>query len=397
VPDWSKPIILVLLLLAILFAVRSRLATLRARRLEGQRETMLSDLDDMQAALVPAIPERLGGLAVSVAYRPADGPAAGGDFYDLFELEPGRVAIVLGDVVGHGRPALTQAALTRYTLRAYLQAGLEPRAALALAGSVLATPGEKRFATVVVAIHDGATGRLTYACAGHPPPIAIGFDAPEPITVCCSAPICCDLPTGCRQTTISLPEGAKLCFFSDGLPEARAGDDLLGRERLVEITRELGPSIGAPALLERIRSESTATPDDMVACIVSAAAVAPTAPAAPEESVAPTAAVVPASGGETAATAGVQVEELEVEPHELAEPRVRYFLAACGFDSAGVTSLLAQAAEIADGAGTALLRIERHRSGAPIGTVSAGRAVPDAAALSAEPAVGPALTLAAAR
>ncbi len=381
VPDWSKPIILVLLLLAILFAVRSRLATLRARRLEGQRETMLSDLDDMQAALVPSIPEQLGGLAVSVAYRPADGPAAGGDFYDLFELEPGRVAIVLGDVVGHGRPALTQAALTRYTLRAYLQAGLEPRAALALAGSVLATPGEKRFATVVVAIHDSANGRLTYACAGHPPPIAIGFDAPEPITVCCSAPICCDLPTGRRQTTVSLPEGARLCFFSDGLPEARAGDDLLGRERLVEITRELGPSISASALLERIRSEASATPDDMVACIVSAAAVVPGA-----------ACKAPASR-----TAGAQLEELEVDQHELAEPRVRYFLAACGFDSARVSSLLAQAGETAGGDGTALLRIERPRSGEPTATVSAGRAVPEAGSVGAEAitgGVGPALTLA---
>jgi hypothetical protein len=390
VPDWSKPIILVLLLLAILFAVRSRLATLRARRLEGQRETMLSDLDDMQAALVPEIPEHLGGLAVSVAYRPADGPAAGGDFYDLFELEPGRVAIVLGDVVGHGRPALTQAALTRYTLRAYLQAGLEPRAALSLAGSVLATPGEKRFATVVVAIHDSASGRVTYACAGHPPPISIGFDAPEPIAVCCSAPICCDLPTGRRQTTVSLPAEAKLCFFSDGLPEARAGDDLLGRERLVEITRELGPSISAPALLARIRSEASATPDDMVACIVSAASVGPTP------------AVVPVAGGEASASlsTAAQVEELEVDQDELGEPRVRYFLAACGFDSASVTSLVAQAGEIAGADGAALLRIERPREGQPTASVSAGRAVPDVTSVTAEPIVGgarPALTLATAR
>ncbi len=368
VPDWSKPIILVLLLLAILFAVRSRLATLRARRLEGQRETMLSDLDDMQAALVPAIPAQLGGLSVSVAYRPADGPAAGGDFYDLFELEPGKVAIVLGDVVGHGRPALTQAALTRYTLRAYLQAGLEPRAALALAGSVLATPGEKRFATVVVAIHDSASGRLTYACAGHPPPISIRFDAPEPITVCCSAPICCDLPTGRRQTTVSLPDGAGLCFFSDGLPEARAGEDLLGRERLVEITRELGTSISAPALLERIRNEASATPDDMVACIVSAADVVPAA----------------ADKAPASRTAAAQVEELEVEQPELAEPRVRYFLAACGFDSAEVGSLLVRAGEIAGRDGTALLRIERPRSGQPTATVSAGRAVPDVSSEGAE-------------
>jgi hypothetical protein len=403
VPDWSKPIILVLLLLAILFAVRARVATLRARRLEGQRETMLSDLDDMQAALVPAIPERLGGLAVSVAYRPADGPAAGGDFYDLFELEPGKVAIVLGDVVGHGRPALTQAALTRYTLRAYLQAGLEPRAALSLAGSVLATPGEKRFATVVVAIHDSTNGRMTYACAGHPPPISIGFDAPEPIGVCCSAPICCDLPTGRRQTTVSLPQGAKLCFFSDGLPEARAGDDLLGRERLVEITRELGPSISAPELLARIRSEASATPDDMVACIVSAAPVVPTPAVASAPPVGSVPDVVPVAAGEGSASLSAfpaQIEELEVDQDELAEPRVRYFLAACGFDSARVASLLAQAGEIAGAGGAALLRIERPREGEPTATLGAARAVPDASSVSAEPVVfgaRPALTLATAR
>jgi hypothetical protein len=355
---------------------------------------MLSDLDDMQAALVPAIPERLGGLAVSVAYRPADGPAAGGDFYDLFELEPGRVAIVLGDVVGHGRPALTQAALTRYTLRAYLQAGLEPRAALTLAGSVLATPGEKRFATVVVAIHDSAGGHLTYACAGHPAPISIGFDAPEPIGVCCSAPICCDLPTGRRQTTVSLPQRAKLCFFSDGLPEARAGDDLLGRERLVEITRELGPSISAPALLERIRGEASATPDDMVACIVSAVPGGQTAVVAP-----PAAGQAPA-GAAAGQTVPEQVEELEVEQDELAEPRVRYFLAACGFDSAQATSLLERAGEIAGADGTALLRIERPLEGEPTATLSAGRAAPDATSVSAESTIvgaGPALTLATAR
>lgn len=406
VPDWSKPIILVLLLLAVLFAVRSRLATLRARRLEGQRETMLSDLDDMQAALVPAIPAQLGGLAVSVAYRPAEGPAAGGDFYDLFELEPGKVAIVLGDVVGHGRPALTQAALTRYTLRAYLQAGLEPRAALSLAGSVLAAPGEKRFATVVVAIHDSASGRVTYACAGHPPPISIGFDAPEPIAVCCSAPICCDLPTGRRQTTVSLPDGAKLCFFSDGLPEARAGDDLLGRERLVEITRELGPSIGAPELLARIRSEASATPDDMVACIVSAAPVASTPAVAldtagrPAAGRAGVAEVAEHETGDVGELELAQVEELEVDHDELVEPRVRYFLAACGFDSAGVTSLLSQAGEIAGVDGAALLRIERPRAGKPTATLSAGRAVPDASSMSAEPIVvgaPPAMTLASAR
>jgi Stage II sporulation protein E (SpoIIE) len=333
VPDWSKPIILLLLLLAAWFAIRSRLAAVRARRLEGQRAVLLGDLDAMQGALVPAIPPRIGDVAVSVAYRPADGPAAGGDFYDLFALEPGKVAIVLGDVAGHGRGALTQAALTRYTLRAYMQAGLEPRAALALAGSVLSEPGEMNFATVVVAVYDSVAGRVTYASAGHPPPISIGFQTPEPPTVCCSAPVGCHLPTGRRQTTISVPPGGRVCFFSDGLLEARTADGLLGRERLAELAAELDAGDSAATLLERVRDDAQATPDDMVACIVSSAVGAP-APSA-------------------------QVEELEVDDEVLARATLPVFLEACRVDAAELTPLLARASELVGERGTALLRIER--------------------------------------
>jgi hypothetical protein len=333
VPDWSKPIILLLLLLAAWFAVRSRLAAVRARRLEGQRAVLLGDLDAMQAALVPAIPPRIGDVAVSVAYRPADGPAAGGDFYDLFALEPGKVAIVLGDVAGHGRGALTQAALTRYTLRAYMQAGLEPRAALSLAGAVLSEPGEMNFATVVVAIYDSVAGSVTYASGGHPPPISIGFQTPEPPTVCCSAPVGCHLPTGRRQTTISVPPGGRVCFFSDGLLEARTPDGLLGREHLAELAERLDTGDSAATLLERVRGDAQATPDDMVACIVSSAVGAP----AP----------------------GAHVEELEVDDEVLTRATLPVFLEACRVHTAELTPLLARASELVGERGTALLRIER--------------------------------------
>jgi hypothetical protein len=353
VPDWSKPIILLLLVVAIWFAARWRMAGGRARRLEGQRASLVRDLGSMQATLVPVIPERVGDLSVSVAYRPADGPAAGGDFYDVLALAPGRVAVVLGDVAGHGREALAQAALTRYTLRAYLQAGLEPRAALALAGSVLNEPERMRFATVVVAVHDSSSGKLTYATAGHPPPIAIGFDTPEPLSVCCSAPICCDLPTGRRQTTISIPASGRLCFFSDGLPEARTDGGLLGRERLVEILTGLDSPTTAPRILQRVRDEALATPDDMVACVIS-----------------------PRTGEAMSASA---VEELEVDVRTPDGAYVASFLQACGVRDEQTQSLVARAAETVDRDGSALLRVERRPGGEASAVVLAGLATDHAA------------------
>ncbi len=332
VPDWSKPIILLLVIAALWFGARSRLSARRARRLEGQRDVLLADLGAMQAALVPVIPRRMGELAVSVAYRPAEGPAAGGDFYDVFMLDSGNVAVLVGDVAGHGHEALTQAALTRYTLRAYLQAGLSPRAVLALAGSVLADAAAAHFATVAVAIYNGEDGTLTYASAGHPAPISVGFDTPEPLTICCSPPVGWDVPTGRRQTTVSLPAGAVVCFFSDGLIEARTEDGLLGRERLAGIVAELGPRPTSTDLLERVQASTDATPDDMVSCIL-----------------------VPLTG--PAATSG-HVEELEIDAADLDGEGVGRFLAACGVGGPETTAALAQARVALDAQETVVLHID---------------------------------------
>jgi hypothetical protein len=340
VPDWSKPIILVLLLLALWFGVRSRMAGRRARRLEGQRATLLRDVGAMQAALVPEIPARVGGLVVSVAYRPAEGPAAGGDFYDVFVPERGKVAIILGDVAGHGHRALTQASLMRYTLRAYLQAGLEPRAALALAGRVLADRTMEHFATVAVGVYHAGEGRLTYASAGHPPPIMHGLQTRQPVAICASTPIGWTVPTGRRQTTVSLPLGSVACFYSDGLIEARCKDDLLGEERLGEILAALGPRPDAAKLLARVRAAALATPDDMAACVI-----------------------VPEIAGIAART---HVEELEADAEALDGGQARRFLEVCQVATAEVERALTRAGDIAAVFGTALLRVELEATTATV-------------------------------
>ncbi|MGD1056751.1 MAG: PP2C family protein-serine/threonine phosphatase [Solirubrobacteraceae bacterium] len=347
VPDWSKPIILLLLLLVIGFATRSRMAGRRARRLEGQRATLLRDVDAMQAALVPEVPARVGGLSVSVAYRPADGPAAGGDFYDVFVPERGKIAIILGDVVGHGHGALTHAALTRYTLRAYLQEGMEPRAALALAGRVLADRSMENFATVALAVYHAREGRLVFASAGHPPPILQGLQTREPLTMCASAPIGWNVPTGRRQTTVSLPPGAVACFFTDGLIEARCKERrLLGRRRLTEILSGLGARPDAEKLLAKVQAKALSTPDDMAACIV-----------VPEMTVIPT---------------RTHIEELEADAQELDRGDVRRFLETCQVLSPAIDRALDRAGNIMAVFGTAVLRVELLPGGATV-TVSPPR------------------------
>lgn len=318
--------------MAIALGLRARIAGLRARRLERQRATLLRDLDAMQAALVPDVPAQMGGLAVSVAYRPAEGPAAGGDFYDLFTPQAGKVAVILGDVAGHGHEALTQAALTRYTLRAYIQAGMEPRAALALAGSVLADPAVESFATVIVGVYDAHDGTLSYACAGHPYPILHGLPARESLAIYSCPPIGWSIPTGRRQTTLSLPEGAVVCFFSDGLIEARCRDELLGVDRLSQLVTTLGPKPDATRLLEQVRATATATPDDMAACIL-----------------------MPSSAS---AASHVHIEEVEADLRALNAAGIRRFLESCQVSSSEITHSIARAHAIAARFGTAVLRVE---------------------------------------
>jgi hypothetical protein len=334
-PDWSKPIIVVLLLIALGLAFRSRMLARRARRLAAQRATLAQDVDAMQAALAPEVPTRSGALEVSVAYRPADGPAAGGDFYDVFRLDDTRVAVMVGDVSGHGRGALARAAQARFTLRAYLELGMQPRAALALAGRrPSAAPGE--FATVAVGIYEAAAGTLTYATAGHPPPIVLGSGDFAPITECASVPLGWGVPTGRRQTTLSLPIGAIACFYSDGLVEARSRGELLGRDRVVEMLAELGPSPQAALLLERLREIADEAPDDMAACLIKTT---------------------------SAATDSVRLEEIELDDHQLSVGRGERFLGACKVAPGDLRPTLEKARGIAGEFGAAIVRVSLSQGG----------------------------------
>jgi serine phosphatase RsbU (regulator of sigma subunit) len=349
VPEQMRIIIGALVALALAFAARSRLVALRARRLEQQRGQLLEDVGLLQAALLPIPPARLGPVGTSAAYRPADGPGAGGDFYDVFALEDGRLAVIVGDVSGHGRQALPHTALLRFTLRAYLEAGLSPREAAQTAGAVLERQLGESFATVVVATYQPRDRILTYACAGHPPPVILGSKLIAPIVACSAPPIGTGTRTGTRQSVVSVPGSSQVCFHTDGVTEARVGSELFGSERLTRTLASLGRGATATELLDRVAEETDRRPDDMAACLLSI------------------------EGGAGAPT--VLVEELELDREEAASDRTERFLLACGVQRGQIAELMRSARIDAERAGAVLFEV-RFAGGSPEVTLHPNNVTP---------------------
>ena len=351
-PDWSRPIIAALLLLVLFFAVRWFLMSRRAHHLAMARAALTADVAVLQSALVPALPERVGGLDVSVAYRPADGLASGGDFYDVFALDEERVGIIIGDVSGHDRNAIARASAVRHKLRAYLELGLEPRTVLYAAGEALSGDSlDGDFATAAVAVHDAEAGTLTYSCAGHPPPIILGVAGHPPVSVCSSPALGWGLPTGRRQTTVVLGEGDLLCFFTDGLIEARHAGAFLGRDGLKRLTDGLGDNGSASDLLRSVIELAHEADDDLAALVVRA-------------------------GTHVEARAS-RLEELELDEADLQRKSAERFLAACDAPAAEIERLSAAACAAVEETGHAALKVHFDAEGNTVdASVEAFQATP---------------------
>jgi Stage II sporulation protein E (SpoIIE) len=331
VPGPLRVALAALAALSIVLGVGCLLTLLRSRRLARHRRELFADVGALQAALLPAVPEPLPGLRASVACRPADGPAAGGDFYDVVQLADDRTAAVVGDVSGHGRAALGRAALTRSTLRAYLEAGFEPPQALEIARAVLTGKLEGDFVTALIALHDARAGTLSYATAGHPAPIVLANSAFEPVLVGTPPPLGLGAGAGRRQTIVPFPRGAVACLYTDGLPEAGTGERRLGTVRLERLLRELGAEASAEQLIDRVAACAGTIGDDAAACVLSAKE----GPALPPP----------------------HTEQIELTRTELRGPLARRFLEACGLTSAQIGTAEREARTVARRTGRAILRV----------------------------------------
>jgi sigma-B regulation protein RsbU (phosphoserine phosphatase) len=179
-------------------------------------------LELQQALLSGALPDD-ERVRTEIVYRPAvRGQQAGGDWYDAFRLDDGGVALVVGDVVGRGIGAAATMGQLRSALRALASTGLRPAALLEALDRFARVHGVGRMATLACAQVDVVSGRVRYACAGHPPPAAI---APGGGTRLLwegrSLPLDARGAGARAEGELELQPGGGLVLYSDGLVERR--------------------------------------------------------------------------------------------------------------------------------------------------------------------------------
>jgi PAS domain S-box-containing protein len=235
--------------LAVDLTTRAAVAFENAARYE--REHVVAEA--LQRAVLPERLPTVPGLTVAGCYEPAtEAAAVGGDWYDVVPLSRGRVALVVGDIGGHGLRAAAAMGQLRNAVHAWLLAGLAPEEALALGEPLL---GPETFATVAITVVDPATGELTAATAGHPPPVLVTGGRATLLEAGSNPPV------GAGATSFAtlhavLPPGGLLVLYTDGLVEVKGEDLGDGLDRLTEALAGLDheePDMMCQKLLRDVR------------------------------------------------------------------------------------------------------------------------------------------------
>ncbi|MEU6774590.1 SpoIIE family protein phosphatase [Streptomyces sp. NPDC046759] len=220
----------------------------------------------LQEAMLPA-PRPVGRHQAAVRYRPAaEALHVAGDWYDLVDLPGDRIAVTVGDVVGHGLPAACVMGQLRSALTAASLVAEGPAGALEVLGLYARTVDGAENTTVATAFVDWETGTITYSSAGHPPPALLQRDGTvEFLDQATDPPLAARPEHAPRiQAAAAFREGAVLALYTDGLIERRGEDIDHGLARLADsLVRHQGidPETLADAVLNDLLPSGDPTDD----------------------------------------------------------------------------------------------------------------------------------------
>ncbi|MEU6239880.1 SpoIIE family protein phosphatase [Streptomyces sp. NPDC047024] len=214
--------------------------------------------DELQRTMLPETLPRPTGVRLASRYLPAAETArVGGDWYDAIPLPGSRVALVVGDVMGHSMTSAAIMGQLRTTAQTLAGLDLPPQEVLHHLDEQAQRLGTDRMATCLYAVYDPIAQRITIANAGHPPPVLLhlGGEA-EVLRVPPNAPIGVG-GVDFEAVELEAPAGATLLLYTDGLVESRLRDVATGieqlREKLTATARLTGP--GHPPPLEALCDE----------------------------------------------------------------------------------------------------------------------------------------------
>jgi PAS domain S-box-containing protein len=222
----------------------------------------------LQRSLLPRVIPQVAGLDIAYRYQPASQTAEiGGDWFDVIPLDHGRVALVVGDVTGHGIQAAATMGQLRTTTTALAGLGCPPDQIMRQLSRMLNARGCEAGATCLQAVYDPRARRCQLTSAGHPPPVVRHPDGGTELI---------DLPPGLLLGTgeatyaareLRLPPGSILALYTDGLIE-RPGEDIgIGLSRLVSALAD-GPAGSLDELCDSVLARLAPHPRDDVALLL---------------------------------------------------------------------------------------------------------------------------------
>ena len=229
--DPARPISAETLTTAGTIAQQAALAIDNARLYQQQKQFA----ETMQQSLLPRERPAVPGLEVGTVYESAAQVDVGGDVFDFMELPDGRLAVVLGDVTGHGIDATADMAMAKFVFRSLAREHSEPSDFLAHANEVVV--GEiavGKFITMAYLTVDPA-GEVLCASAGHPVPRLVHPDGTVTGLECGGLALGIDAAQTYEQVRAELPPGGAVVLYTDGVIESRRGRELFGQQRMDEL------------------------------------------------------------------------------------------------------------------------------------------------------------------